>query len=216
MPPSGRSQDFIEDFHRLTDRVRRLELRSSPAAPAANLPSFAADGSSFNTPSTPTILDNNSAGGSLAFSTTDSNVFEFSSAGRVQITQPGFYVIGCQLDVKNSTFTSQPNDTYVYMYLQYNSPTREVGYSLEIPYLISGWLAQGQGEEVIGTRYVYPQGDAGGHDVCLQRLHPISIRTTPVEIRPTFLTNWEADVRADWLALWGFRVSNDLGGWFSD
>lgn len=208
-------------MQRLEDRVRRLELRVSaiPPSPAAVLPSFAASGSSgFDTPSTPVILDNNSLGaGSIDFSTDFADTFSISSRGRVQILRPGMYVIGCQINVVNPATVG--NDTYVYMSLQYRTPSREVGWSIEIPYLQSGFENVGLlGEEVIGTRYVYLAGDNPGHDVCLQRLHPISLvnSTFPVEIAVQYLANWDQYTKVQYLAIWGFRVSDSLSNWFSD
>ena len=93
-----------------------------------------------------------------------------SSAGRARILVPGMYVIGCQLALQ--TIAAITANTYVYLSLAYAGG---VGFSIEIPSRESGFLVGTTGEDLLGTRYVWPTGAASSHDIALQRLHPISL-----------------------------------------
>lgn len=186
------------------------------SAASLTLPSFALTGGTFFFTSTPAVCDAAIVdGGVMHFSGTASDSFYMGSNGRARILRPGMYVIGCQMYV--NTLTTIANDTYIYLHLAYQG---DKGYSIEVPWAESGFNAPpDRGEEIIGSRYVYPVGAAGSHEVGLQRLHPISLTSAsifPVEILPTFLTNYEANVSVRWLGLWGYRLSGPLDAYHSD
>jgi hypothetical protein len=191
----------------------QLPLPTSAAAGAY----FGLNGgySAISSDDTPIIVDNATLGaGTMTFDTNDGATFD-QSAGRARIKTSGMYVIGCQFFVRPAEDFDM--DVWASLILKYEG---DEGYSIEVPWLYSGWLAGG-GEQVIGTRFNWPTGTGSSYDICLQRLHPISLTsytTFPLEIQPTFDHNWfhGSKVLSLYLAVWGWRLGAPLAGSLSD
>src|SRR5262245_38545667 len=180
---------------------------------ATATPVFALTGGPFAITTSPVILDT-PASGVMSLYTSNPTIFD-SSSGRARILGPGMYVIVCQINPR--TIATLSSDLYVYLHLSYAG---DIGYSVEIPWLESGFLVGTAGEEVAGTRFVFPNGATSGWDVALQRMHPISLTsstTFPLEIQPKLVTNGggSGDLQVGWMALWGWRLGDPLDAYHS-
>ena len=191
----------------------RMAYESVGEAGGGGAASFALTGGPFNVDSGNQILDTPSPD-VMHFSTTDMLTYDMSTDGRARILRPGLYVTGCQVNVQTGAVIS--SETVVVLSLKYEG---DIGYSIEIPYIESGLGASG-GQQILGTRWVYPAATVSGFDVALQRVHPLSVDDTatyPIEIHPTVVTNaGTGQVTATWLGLWGWRLGEPLGSYHSD
>jgi hypothetical protein len=195
----------------LERKVRFLERREQipNGLDLGGLSIFALTADSISADDTPVVVE-----GTNFFSTSSSTFDE--SGGRARILTSGTYLIGCQMDV--SPTVAWAADQMVALELRYAGGS---GFGIEVPWL-SGYVQEGGGEQILGTRFVYPVGSDAGYDVGLQRLHPLSLTDAasfPFEIQPTIVASPlpnPGELQVSWFALWGVRVGAPLDSWHSD